>query len=55
VQQFRRALLNQIGADTNRKAFSIKIVDIFDAVRKQGGFGTRPMSATPEAAGFEVS
>ena len=42
------ALLNQIGADTNRKAFSNHIVDIFNAVRKQGGFGSRAMSDTAE-------
>jgi len=45
---FVEALLNQIGADTNRKAFSNNIVDIFDAVRKQGGFGQRAMSDTAE-------
>src|SRR6185295_496334 len=33
---------------TERKAFSNKIGDIFDAVRKQGGFGQRAMSDTAE-------
>lgn len=42
------ALLNQIGADTKRKAFSNKIGDIFDAVTRQGGFGQRAMSDTAE-------
>jgi hypothetical protein len=45
---FVEALLKQISADTNRKAFSNKIGDIFDAVRKQRGFGKRAMSDTAE-------
>jgi hypothetical protein len=45
---FVEALLNQIGTDTNHKAFSNKIVDIFEAVRKQGGFGKRTIVGTAE-------
>ena len=46
--RFVEALLNQIGVDTNRRAFSTNAVDIFNEVRKQGGFGTRVMSDTAE-------
>ena len=46
--KFVRALLNQIGEDTHRKAYSSKVLDIFDAVRKQGGFGRRQMIASAE-------
>jgi hypothetical protein len=52
---FVEALLNQIGADTNRKAFSNNIVDIFDAVRKQGGFGQRAMSDTAERGKYSCN
>jgi YD repeat-containing protein len=46
--RFVEALLNQIGVDTNSKAFSNKAIDIFNEVRKQGSFGTRVMSDTAE-------
>jgi hypothetical protein len=46
--RFVEALLNQIGVNTNTLAFSNNVVDIFDEVRKQGGFGKRVMTSTAE-------
>ena len=37
--KFMTAVLNQIGKDTGKAAFSSNAMDIFDAVKKQGGFG----------------
>ena len=37
--KFVKALLNQLGSDTQRKALSNDILDIFKAVEQQGGFG----------------
>jgi hypothetical protein len=39
--KFMNALLKQIGADTGKTAFSENAMDIFNAVRKQGGFSRR--------------
>jgi len=46
--ELMEGLLNQIGDDTGRNAFSSNILNIFDAVRNQDSFGTREMSDSAE-------
>lgn len=48
-RKFVTALLNQIGEDTKRKASSSNALDIFDAVRNQGGFGRKQMIDSAQA------